>query len=139
MKLAKHYQLRSRDRVCRYDITVSQCYALEAIVEHDGVPVTELARDLGLDKSTTSRVADSLVERRLATVEDSRGDARVRRLVATKAGRTLALRIKKEIRAEHRALFGKFSASDLAACDRVITALVAHTSSASCSETPTAA
>jgi hypothetical protein len=28
------YQFRDRDRICCHDVSVTQCYALETIVEH---------------------------------------------------------------------------------------------------------
>lgn len=32
--LVRVYQFRDRDRICCHDISVTQCYALEALVEH---------------------------------------------------------------------------------------------------------
>ena len=57
---ARFYQLRNRDRVCRFGLTVSECYALEAIVESGGLSVTALAFSLGLNKSNASRVVERL-------------------------------------------------------------------------------
>ena len=60
-------QFRDRDRACCYDISVTQCYALEAVVDGSGLTVNELAAHLYLDKSTTSRVANGLVQKGLIT------------------------------------------------------------------------
>ena len=124
MELARLYQLRSRDRVCRFGITVSQCYALEAIVERSGVGVTGLAQALALDKSNASRVAESLIALGLAAVEGVPGNARAKRLVATPKGAKLAARIASDIRAEHETAFGRFTREEIEACERVLASLL---------------
>ena len=58
--LVRVYQFRDRDRICCYDISVSQCYALEALVRRGGMTLNDLAAQLYLDKSTASRVVDAL-------------------------------------------------------------------------------
>ena len=90
-------QFRDRDRACCYDISVSQCYALERVVEAEGLTVNELAASLYLDKSTASRVANSLVDKGyLARARDPE-DGRVVRLVPTPAGAALCRRILADI------------------------------------------
>ena len=61
-ELVRIYQFRDRDRICCHDISVTQCYALEALVEHGPMRSQALARRLMLDKSTTTRVVDALAE-----------------------------------------------------------------------------
>src|ERR1700754_3464708 len=58
--LIRVYQFRDRDRICCYDVSVSQCYALEEVVRQGGMSLNDLAARLYLDKSTASRVVDSL-------------------------------------------------------------------------------
>ena len=58
--LVRIYQFRDRDRICCYDISVTQCYALECLVEHGAMRSQALAERLMLDKSTTTRVVDAL-------------------------------------------------------------------------------
>jgi DNA-binding MarR family transcriptional regulator len=123
--LARRYQMRSRDRVCRHGITVSECYALESIVEADGMLVTEVARAVALDKSTTSRVIDALHRRGLVRFQDVPGNARAKKVVPSSRGGRLARTIAGEIRAEHRRAFGSFSGSELATCARLLRALAA--------------
>ena len=55
-ELVRVYQFRDRDRICCHDISVTQCYALETLVEHGPMRLNALAERLFLDKSTTSRV-----------------------------------------------------------------------------------
>ena len=59
------YQFRDRDRICCFDVSVSQCYALEGLVRRGGLTLNELAAHLYLDKSTASRVVDALERKRL--------------------------------------------------------------------------
>jgi DNA-binding MarR family transcriptional regulator len=124
LKLAKGYQLQSRNRICRHGITVAQCYALESLVDRGGALVTELAAALSLDKSNASRTADALIDLGLARVVPVPGNARARRLVATRKGERLAARIAAEIEQEHRAAFAGFDAAQLDACERVLSALL---------------
>ena len=124
MDLAKRYQLDSRNRVCRHGITVTQCYALESLVDRGGALITELAAALSLDKSNASRVGDSLVDLGLARVVPVPDNARMRRLVPTRKGEALARRISTEIEAEHRRAFGGFDAASLDACERVLASLL---------------
>lgn len=124
IELARQYQMRSRNRVCRHGITVSQCYALDVLVQTGGALVTELARALALNKSTASRVAESLMALGFAEVEDVPGNDRKKRIVPTTAGRALGARITREIRAEHRAALASFSRGEIEVCGRMLDALL---------------
>lgn len=121
--LARFYQLRSRDRVCRHGLTVSQCYALEAIVASGGLSVTELGWQLGVDKSNASRVAETLVDQGLCRFESTPENARIKRVVPRAAGLAKAGRIHAEIREEHQHALESLPAADLLACERVLLAL----------------
>ena len=61
--LVRVYQFRDRDRICCHDVSVTQCHALEMIVEHGPLRLGVLAERLFLDKSTTSRVVSTLVKK----------------------------------------------------------------------------
>src|SRR5579859_7609949 len=58
--LLRVYQFRDRDRICCFDVSVSQCYALEGLVRRGSMTLNDLAAYLYLDKSTVSRVVDAL-------------------------------------------------------------------------------
>ena len=58
--LVRVYQFRDRDKICCYDISITQCYALESLVRQGQMQMNELAAVLNLDKRTTSRVIDAL-------------------------------------------------------------------------------
>jgi len=82
-ELVRVYQFRDRDRICCYDVSVTQCYALEAVV-HDGpLTLNELAARMYLDKSTTSRVVDALQKKGYVDRQENPDDRRALRLEAT--------------------------------------------------------
>jgi DNA-binding MarR family transcriptional regulator len=91
--LVRVYQFRDRDRICCHDISVTQCHALEALVEHGPMRLTELTERLFLDKSTTSRVVGTLVKKGYVDQHVDASDSRATALSATRAGRNLCARI----------------------------------------------
>jgi MarR family 2-MHQ and catechol resistance regulon transcriptional repressor len=91
--LVRVYQFRDRDRICCHDISVTQCYALETLVEHAPMRLGALAERLFLDKSTTSRVAGSLVKKGYVEQRPDAADGRATALHVTASGRRLYKRI----------------------------------------------
>jgi DNA-binding MarR family transcriptional regulator len=106
--LIRVYQFRDRDRICCYDVSVSQCYALETLVQKGGMSLNDLAAHLYLDKSTASRVVDALERKEYVTRAQHPSDRRAVVLEATVAGRDLYRRIEGDILAEERALLADF-------------------------------
>jgi MarR family transcriptional regulator, 2-MHQ and catechol-resistance regulon repressor len=107
-ELLRIYQFRDRDRICCYDVSVTQCYALEALVRLGPLGGNELAAALYLDKSTASRVVDALERKGYVVRERQPGDGRAVRLEITESGRTLHDRIVVDILAEEQALLSEF-------------------------------
>lgn len=87
--LVRVYQFRDRDRICCFDISVTQCYALEALVEHGPMRSQALATRLLLDKSTTTRVVDALERKGYVERRPDDQDARAVSLRITRSGRSL--------------------------------------------------
>jgi MarR family 2-MHQ and catechol resistance regulon transcriptional repressor len=106
--LIRVYQFRDRDRICCYDVSVSQCYGLEALVRRGPMTLNDLAAHLYLDKSTTSRVVDSLEKKGYVTRSPHPDDGRSLLLVTTAAGRDLHSRIESDLVAEERGLLADF-------------------------------
>ena len=106
--LIRVYQFRDRDRICCYDVSVSQCYALEALVERGGMTLNDLAAHLYLDKSTASRVVDALERKGYVARSPHPGDRRALLLAATDGGRELHRRIQRDLLAEEEALLAGF-------------------------------
>ena len=92
-ELIRVVQFRDRDRACCYDVSVSQCYALKGVAETGGMTVNDLAAHLYLDKSTASRLAQSLVEKGYLARRRDAEDGRVVHLVPTAEGAALCATI----------------------------------------------
>ncbi|WP_415764752.1 MarR family winged helix-turn-helix transcriptional regulator [Pseudomonas sp. ZB1P45] len=109
-QLVRVYQFRDRDRICCYDVSVTQCYAVETLVKRGALRLQVLAEEMFLDKSTASRVIDTL-ERKgyVSRVEDDE-DRRAVRIQATDAGRELYAKIRADLIAEERAMIENLSA-----------------------------
>jgi MarR family transcriptional regulator, 2-MHQ and catechol-resistance regulon repressor len=96
-ELVRIYQFRDRDRICCHDVSVTQCYALETLIEHGPMRLGTLADRLFLDKSTTSRVVGALVRKGYAEQRPDPEDGRATALIATKKGQRLCTRISDEL------------------------------------------
>jgi DNA-binding MarR family transcriptional regulator len=107
--LLRVYQFRDRDRICCFDISVSQCYALEGLVRRGGMTLNDLAAFLYIDKSTASRVVDALERKGYVTRLPHPQDRRAVLLEATPSGRELEGRIRESILTEERQLLADFA------------------------------
>ena len=96
-ELLRVYQFRDRDRICSYDVSVTQCYALEALVRRGPCGLNELAAELFLDKSTASRVVATLERKRYISRAEHPQDKRAVVLKLTPAGRRLHDRIRADL------------------------------------------
>jgi MarR family transcriptional regulator, 2-MHQ and catechol-resistance regulon repressor len=119
-RLVRVYQYRDRDRICCYDVSVTQCHALEALVAGGTATLNELAALLYLDKSTTSRVVDALERKGYLTRARSPEDGRALELHATAAGRKLVERIREDLLGETAALLANVSPELRAATAAVV-------------------
>jgi MarR family transcriptional regulator, 2-MHQ and catechol-resistance regulon repressor len=109
-ELIRIYQFRDRDRICCHDISITQCHGLEGLVHHGPLMLNELANYLYLDKSTTSRVVDSLERKGYVTRLVHPDDSRALELKATPAGVRLHQLIMDEIVEEEEGLLSDLSA-----------------------------
>jgi MarR family transcriptional regulator, 2-MHQ and catechol-resistance regulon repressor len=107
-ELVRVYQFRDRDRICCHDISVTQCYALEALVRRGPSGLNELAAELYLDKSTASRVVATLERKRYIGRAAHPEDGRAVVLTITPAGRRLCDRIRTDLVAETQELIQHF-------------------------------
>lgn len=107
-ELVRVYQFRDRDRICCHDISVTQCYALEALIRRGPSGLNELAAELYLDKSTASRVVATLERKKYVTRQRHPEDGRAVVLSASPAGRRLYERIRTDLVAETRLLLADF-------------------------------
>jgi MarR family transcriptional regulator, 2-MHQ and catechol-resistance regulon repressor len=103
-ELVRVYQFRDRDRICCHDVSVTQCHALEALIEHGAMRLNSLAQRLFLDKSTTSRVVGTLVKKGYVEQRNDAADRRASALEATASGRRLHKRITADLVAQQKQL-----------------------------------
>jgi DNA-binding MarR family transcriptional regulator len=108
VELVRVYQFRDRKRICYYDISVTQCYALGALVAKGPTTLNALAGELYLDKSTASRTVDALEKKGYVVRSADPGDARALKIEITAGGRRLHDRILEDLYEETRALAADF-------------------------------
>ncbi|NIM49994.1 MAG: MarR family transcriptional regulator [Gemmatimonadales bacterium] len=106
--LTRVYQFRDRDKICCRGISVTQCYALEALVWHGPLTLNQLASHLYLDKSTVSRVVDTLERKELVRRRPHTQDRRAISLSPTRKGRQLCDRIQQDMADRERELIADF-------------------------------
>jgi DNA-binding MarR family transcriptional regulator len=107
-ELVRIYQFRDRDRICCHDVSVTQCYAIEALVRRGPSTLNELAAELYLDKSTASRVVATLERKGYVTRAPHADDARAVVSTVTPAGRRLHDRIHEGLVEEEARLLEDF-------------------------------
>jgi MarR family transcriptional regulator, 2-MHQ and catechol-resistance regulon repressor len=95
--LVRVYQFRDRDRICCHDVSVTQCYALETLVQQGPMRLSALAERLFLDKSTTSRVVSTLVRKGYVEQRHDERDRRAISLHTTRQGLRLYARITRDL------------------------------------------
>ena len=107
--LVRLYQFRDRDQICCFDVSVPQCYGLEALVKGGPLTLGELADRLYLEKSTASRVVDALERKGYVTRAPHPGDRRALQLKVTPAGRRLVERIRASLVEDAKAVLADLS------------------------------
>jgi DNA-binding MarR family transcriptional regulator len=134
-ELVRVYQFRDRDRICCYDVSVTQCYALETLARRGGMTLNDLAAQLYLDKSTASRVVDALERKGYVTRVTHPQDRRALLLEATAAGRQLEGKIRSDILAEEREMLAGFAPEVRQAMARLLRQLARAAASRGAGET----
>lgn len=122
-ELVQAYQFRDRRVTYRHGISVTQFYALSFVVARWAMTLNELASELYLDKSTTSRVVDSLVEKGYVRRARDREDVRALSLEPTQKGIALYSRIQRGLVEETRSLIADNSPATRLATIRLVTRL----------------
>ena len=103
------YLVGERDRICCHDISLTQCYALDALLRRGPSTLNALAGELCLDKSTASRVVATLQRKGYVGRTIHPGDGRAVLLDVTPAGRRLCDRLRADRIAERTDLLARFS------------------------------
>jgi MarR family 2-MHQ and catechol resistance regulon transcriptional repressor len=106
-ELVRRYQFRDRNEICCFGISVSQCYALEALGRDGELTMGALATRMQLAVSTMTRVVDQLEGHGLVRRSPGREDRRVCCVAPTREGRRLLARISDELLRSERAILEK--------------------------------
>lgn len=107
-ELIRVLQSRDRDRACCYDLSVSQCHALQTLIREGPLTVTQLGDELHLEKSTASRLANGLLDRGLVRKRSPDSDGRVVILQVTEQGLRLSRKILNDLAEEYMSLLTDF-------------------------------
>jgi MarR family transcriptional regulator, 2-MHQ and catechol-resistance regulon repressor len=108
-ELVRGYQFRDRERICCHDVSVTQCYALETLLQQGEQTLNDLAAGLFLDKSTASRVVDALESKGYARRRINPASRRSVLVSATPAGCALHARIERDMLLEEQRLLEDFA------------------------------
>jgi DNA-binding MarR family transcriptional regulator len=111
-ELLRIYQFRDRDRVNAHGITVTQTYALEVVLRLGEATAKEIAQELSLEKSTISRLVDSMVEANLVEKADNPSDGRSALLRATPSGRRAYNDVRRAVVRENAAALDRLSGEE---------------------------
>lgn len=103
-QLIRVHQFRDRESICHHNVSVAQCYALETLVKHGPLRLQALADEMYLDKSTASRVVDSLLRKQYVLKVLDPNDKRAVQLSLTPEGEALYATIRGELVAEEASL-----------------------------------
>jgi MarR family transcriptional regulator, organic hydroperoxide resistance regulator len=95
-----------------HGLSPQQFWILNAIYEHEGTAMYELAARVGMDAPTTSRVVTALVASKLVRTDEDPSDRRRARLWLTTKGRALALKLHEFARKVQGAAEAGFTASE---------------------------
>ncbi|WP_417223996.1 MarR family winged helix-turn-helix transcriptional regulator [Amphritea sp.] len=108
-QLIRVHQFRDRDYICSHDVSVAQCYALETLFKRGPLRLQALADEMYLDKSTTSRVVDSLLRKKYVLKLLDPLDQRAVQLSLTSTGEALYHTIHQDLILEEASLIKDIS------------------------------
>lgn len=118
--LVRLYQFRDRNVICCNDVSVTQCYALQALSRGGTMTLGSLARELFLDKSTASRVVETLERKGYVARSTHPDDARSLDIALTARGRNLHRKIEDVLVEEEKRLLAGFTPDVRAAATELI-------------------
>lgn len=125
MDLVRVYQFRDRDRICCYDVSVSQAHALDRLRRLGPLTMNGIAESLYVDKSTASRLVDGLEEKGYARRNRGEGDRRRSEVTITRGGQRLAMRIEHDMLRAQEAVLGGFTFEEQATIAQALEKLAA--------------
>jgi len=95
--LIRAYQFRDRNEICCHNVSVSQCYTMDALHRHGPLTMGQLGEHLYIDVSTVTRVVDQLAKAELVERVADQGDRRVVRAKLTRRGTATVNRVRQSL------------------------------------------
>jgi DNA-binding MarR family transcriptional regulator len=120
LHLIRVYQFRDRDRVCCYDVSVTQSHALERLRHLGPLTLNDFAESLYIEKSTASRLIDGLEAKGYVSRERATEDRRRLEIRITRSGERLAGRIEEDMIRTETAVLENFTEQEQAAIARAL-------------------
>lgn len=102
-------------------IRTAQLAVLFALLRSEGLPISTIARRIGMGKSSLTGLVDRMVAKGLVRREADAEDARVQRIVLEAKGEALAKRAGTAVRRYNRALLQPFSGAEQDVIARFLT------------------
>lgn len=78
-----------RSGKCCHGLTLSQCHTLDLLSKRDGLSMNEISQQMGLAKSTVTRIVDTMVRKGWVERNRGRGDHRRVHIRLTAKGREM--------------------------------------------------
>ena len=95
-ELALSLHALHRRNVCGQGETLAQCFILSSVPD-DGIHMSSLARKLGIDNSTLTRLMDNLEKHNLAFRKKDEDDRRIVNVFLTEEGQAVMSRFEERI------------------------------------------
>lgn len=96
-ELFRCYQFRDWNSICCYGISISQCYILDALLEHGDLTMQQLAARMFRSVSTMTRVVAQLVKRGYVRRRQDAEDRRVVHIAITPQGKAIVAAIQRDL------------------------------------------
>jgi DNA-binding MarR family transcriptional regulator len=121
--VARRLRHLSRETLSPWGITPSQSRALNVLIQHDGLRLSELAEQLRIAARSATEVVDDLQRRGLVERRPDPADRRATLVALTAAGAETGRAISTARQAEAERFFGALSADDRAQLTRILHSL----------------
>ena len=100
--LIRAYQFRDRNEICCHDVSVSQCYTMDALYRRGPLTMGEIGEHLYLDVSTVTRLVDQLAKMGYVERIADPHDRRIVRAKLTRSGTASINRIRESLLDDYR-------------------------------------
>lgn len=108
----RSHQFRDRNEMIPFGVTVSQCYAIDALGDCGSLTMTELAEKMYLTTATMTGIVDELIKKELAERKFDENDRRVIRVELTLKGKEVYRRIREKVLKRYSGIVEKLKISD---------------------------